>query len=77
MQVKLTIDDLKKMDKPFIWPEEAAAVLGCKPNSLRSAAKHQVETGNQYLGFPFTRIGNRTLIPRVPFIDYVEGRWNR
>lgn len=71
------LEKLKAMDKPFITPVEAAEVLGCKPNSLRSAAKHQVETGNQYLGFPFTRIGNRTLIPRVPFIDYVEGRWNR
>lgn len=73
MQVKLTIDDLKKMDKPFIGPEEAAAVIGCTSTSIRVSAKQQVETGKQYLGFPFSRMGTRTFIPRLPFIKYIEG----
>lgn len=73
MQVKLTVDDLKKMDKPFIGPEEAAAVIGCTSMAIRVSAQQQVETGKQYLGFPFSRMGTRTFIPRVPFIRYVEG----
>ena len=47
MQVKLTIDDLKKMDKPFIGPEEAAAVIGCTSTAIRVSAQQQVETGKQ------------------------------
>lgn len=69
----MMLEQIKAMDKPFLTPSEAAAVLGCGANALRSAAKHQVETGNKYLGFPFVRIGTRTLIPRIPFIQFVEG----
>ena len=67
------LETIKRSDSPFITPAQAARVIGCDPHQIRVAAKEQVETGRQYLGFAFVRVGNRTKIPRLPFIAYVEG----
>lgn len=56
-------------DAAVITAEQAAAVLGCNPHSIRVAARQQPER----LGFPVTVLGNRTLIPRIPFIQFIEG----
>lgn len=61
--------ELKKMDKPMITPAQAAPVLGCDPLFIRVAARDCPEK----LGFPVFRCGNRTKIPRIPFIRFVEG----
>ena len=64
-----TLNDVKNMDRDFITPAIAAQVLGCDPNYIRVAARDCPET----LGFPISRIGTRTKIPRVAFIRFMEG----
>ena len=56
-------------DTAVITAEQAAAVLGCNPHSIRVAARQQPER----LGVPVTVLGNRTLSPRIPFIQFIEG----
>ena len=63
------LEVIKGMDDVMITPAEAAPVLGVDPNSLRLQAKEDPSL----LGFNVTRVGGRTLIPRIPFIRFVEG----
>lgn len=63
---------IKEMDKPFITPAEAAEVIGCHPHYIRLMARQNPDA----LGFKVTtggKKGHRTYIPRLPFIQYVEG----
>ena len=61
---------VKAMTAPTIDPEDAASVLGCSPNSLRQTARQRPEL----LGFPVIVMGRRVRIPRLPFIQFLEGR---
>ena len=63
------LEAIKAMDDVMITPAEAAPVLGVDANSLRM----QVKEDASMLGFSVTRVGGRTLIPRLPFIRFVEG----
>lgn len=65
----MTLRDIKEMDRTMITPAIAAQVIGCNPQLLRLQARLEPEM----LGFPVTVIGNRTLIPRMPFIRFLEG----
>ncbi len=66
----MTIDDIKKMDKEILTPNDVARVLGCDPNVLRYQARQDIKQ----LGFPASRIGTRIKIPRKAFINWFEGR---
>ena len=66
----MTIAAVKAMNTPTIDPAVAAAVLGCNPNSIRQAARQRPEL----LGFPVIIMGTRIRIPRIPFIQALEGR---
>lgn len=63
------IDRIRKMDSPTITPAIAADALGCDAHAIRIMAR----TDPQALGFPVMRVGNRTKIPRLPFIRFLEG----
>ena len=65
----LTLEDIKAMKKDILIPAEAAQVVGCDPHWIRLAAREHPE----WLGFPVIIIRNRTKIPRVAFIKYMEG----
>lgn len=65
------LEALKKSDKLFLIPAEVAEILHCAPDLIRVAARQKPEL----LGFPVTVIGTRTRIPRIPFVQYVEGTW--
>ena len=65
----MTLDDLRSMDREFLTPAEVGAVLGCDPQSIRV----QAATEPWRLGDPVTRVGNRTKIPRLAFIKFMEG----
>ena len=69
----MTIDDLKKMDTPFVTPAIAAQVIGCNPQHIRVCARDEKETGRKWLGFPTTVMKSRVLIPRIPLIKYIMG----
>ena len=60
---------VKEAQSATITPETAASVLGCTPNSLRQAARQRPEL----LGFPVIVMGHRVRIPRLPFIQFMEG----
>jgi hypothetical protein len=69
----MTIDDLKKMDTPFVTPAIAAKIIGCDPQYIRVAARDERETGRSLLGFPTTLMKSRVRIPRIPLIKYLMG----
>lgn len=64
----MTLDDIKKMECNFITPDTASKILGCNPQGIRLAAR---QCPNE-LHFPTIVIGNRTKIPRLPFIKFME-----
>lgn len=65
----MTLEDIKAMDSSTITPAVAASVLGCNPHSIRVAS----HTEPQSLGFPVIVMRSRTRIPRLPFINFLEG----
>lgn len=65
----MTLSEIKSMDKDFLTPEDVAPLLRCDPHGIRV----QAQTAPQFLGFPVCQVGNRTKIPRVPFLKWVEG----
>lgn len=65
----MTLSEIKSMDKDFLTPEDVAPLLRCDPHGIRV----QAQKAPQFLGFPVCQVGNRTKIPRVPFLKWVEG----
>lgn len=65
----MNLQDLMSMDKDAITCTEAGAVLKTNPQSIRTAARQRPDA----LGFPVICIGTRTLIPRIPFINFMTG----
>ena len=65
----MTMAEIKASDKAMLTPEDVAEVLGVHPYTVSLKAM------NGTLEFPFFRSGNRTKIPRIPFIIFVEGRY--
>lgn len=68
----MTLDDIKAMTKATITPAVAAAVIGCDPHYIRVAAREQPEL----LRFPTIIIGSCVKIPRIAFINFMEGKSN-
>ena len=54
-------------DRIFLLATDIAPILGVDPNSIR----RQADVEPQALGFPVTRIGSKTLIPRIPFLRFI------
>jgi len=54
-------------DKVFLTPADAAPILGMDPHSIRLTARQRPEL----LKFEFILSGNRTKIPRIPFLRYI------
>lgn len=65
----LTLQDIAALPRDFITPAQAAGVLGCDPNYIRIAARDCPDR----LGFRIVRLGSRTKIPKIPFIEYMSG----
>lgn len=63
----MTLNEIKNTDKPMLLASDVAPVLGCDPHSIRIQARQAPDL----LGFPVVVIGNRTLIPRRPFLAYI------
>lgn len=64
----ITLNDVRLMEMDFITPDIVAKVLGCNPHYIRVAAANDPAS----LGFPLSRVGNRTKIPRLAFIHWME-----
>lgn len=63
----MTVEEIMSSDKAFLSPTDIAPVLGCGPYSISLAARDHPEA----LGFPVTRVGNRTKIPRLAFLRFI------
>lgn len=62
-----TVAELQACDKPFLSPDDVSGVLGSNPHSIRVMARQQPDM----VGFPFTFVGNRMKIPRIPFLRFL------
>lgn len=67
--MKLTLEEIKALDKAILTPTEIAGVLQCDPYKINLMARERPER----LGFPVTMIGTSVKIPRIPFIKFIEG----
>lgn len=65
----MTLEEIKALKKDVITPAQAAGALNCDPQYIRVAARQRPEL----LGFPVTLIGSRIKIPRLAFIQHMEG----
>lgn len=66
----MTIERVRAMEDQMLTPSIAAKVLGVNPQSIRVAARE----APQRLGFPTVCVGTRVLIPRMAFLNYLDGR---
>ena len=66
----MSLDDIRKSDKPVLKPADVAEVLGCHPYAISIRAKDGT------LPFPYFMSGCRTKIPRIPFLEWLEGNKN-
>lgn len=66
----MTLDDLKRVDRDWLLASEVAPILGTDPHSIRVAAR----VAPNRLGFPVCVLGSRIKIPRLPFIQFMEGK---
>ncbi len=65
----MTLEEIKASDREMLIPNDIAAALGVNPHSIRLQA--QGDPGK--LGFNVCVVGSRTLIPRLPFLNFVLG----
>lgn len=64
-----SLEQIKAIDRAIITPAEAAKVLVCDPQYIRSQARKDATK----LPFPVIVMGTRVKIPRIPFIAFIEG----
>lgn len=63
----MTLDEIRASDKTFLTPADVAVVLAADAQSIRLQAREFPEA----LGFPVICVGNRTKIPRKPFLRFL------
>ena len=61
----MTLQEIKDSDKMFLLPQDITEVMGSNAQSIRLMARAGT------IGFPVTFSGNRTKIPRIPFLRYL------
>lgn len=65
----MTLEDLMADTRILVDAADVAPILGVNPQSIRG----QAHLDPAFLGFRVIVIGDRTLIPRKPFIEYLTG----
>lgn len=63
----MTLTEIRSSDKLLLTPGDVAEVLGSDPQTIRIIARDCPER----LGFPVSRIGKYTRIPRIPFLRFL------
>ena len=66
----MTLEELKELDVNLLTPAQAAEVLGVSAQSIRVCARQRPDL----LGFPVMVYGSRVKVPRLPLIDFLEGK---
>ncbi len=65
----MTWEEIKTSDKLMLTAQDVASVLSCDPQTLRLAVRNQKEL----VGFNCSMIGQTLRIPRMAFINWMEG----
>ena len=63
----MTLNEIKASEAIMLTPADVAGVLAADAQSIRLQAREFPEA----LGFPVIRVGNRTKIPRKPFLRFL------
>lgn len=66
----LTWEEIKSSEKDTLCCAEVSKVIGCDPNTLRWQAQEDPLS----LGFPVILLKNSVRIPRLAFINFMEGK---
>ena len=66
----MTLDEIRSLDREYLLPREIAPILGCDAQDVRVAAKQRPDL----LGFSVAVIGSRVKVPRLAFLNWMEGR---
>ena len=65
----MTIEDIKRLPKETLTPQDVAPLLGCWNYSINKQA--QADPGK--LGFPVSVMGSRIYIPKDGFVNWWMG----
>ena len=65
----MTIAEIRATDKPMLTPADIADLMGSDPQTIRISARQKPEL----VKFPYTFVGNRMKIPRIGFLNWMEG----
>ena len=65
----MTLDEIKSSSKEVLTCKDVADVLACNPATLHMQAVEQPWR----LGFPVIVMGSRVKIPRIAFINFMNG----
>lgn len=63
----MTANDLKFLPGDTLTPVQVGEVLGVSPALIRAQARAYPES----LGYPVTCVGNRVIIPKLPFLRFM------
>lgn len=64
----MTLDEIRQLDRAFLLPSDIAPILGTTSYAITVQVKEDKQNGINSFPFPTIRIGNRTKIPRAPFL---------
>ena len=62
-----TLDDIIASEKVFLAPADISGGLGSDPQTIRVTARQRPDL----IKFPYTFVGNRMKIPRIPFLRFL------
>lgn len=65
----MTLQDLAAIEGDVLSANDVADYLNCSPQLIREQAR----TKPELLGFKVIVVGSRTMIPKMPFINYMGG----
>ncbi len=65
----MTLADLAAIEGDVLSANDVAEYLHCSPQLIREQARSKPEL----LGFKVIVVGTKTLIPKMPFINYMGG----
>lgn len=65
----MTLEEIKKTDKPFLTPEDLSEALGSDKHTIIVSAR----TNPELIRFPFTFMGTRMKVPTAGFLRWYYG----
>ncbi len=65
----MTLEELERLDRPYITVRDVGPLIGVRPDTLR----FQARSNPSRLGFPVCVAGDTVRIPREGFIAWMRG----